>query len=72
MKTKLGAEGSNNLTMERKKYKQGACSVLFHCPLYTMDHPRKMSWKTLSKALPLQASVLQDIISFSVITQAGA
>lgn len=35
LKTKLGAEGSNNLTRERKKGKQEAHLVLFHCPQYT-------------------------------------
>lgn len=50
MKTKLGPEGSNNLTKERKKCKQEAHLVLLHSSQCTMDHSRKMSWKSLSIA----------------------
>lgn len=50
MKTKLGPEGSNNLTKERKKCKQEAHLVLLHGPQCTMDHSRKMSWKSLTIA----------------------
>lgn len=58
-KTKLGAEGSNNQTEERKKCKQEDHLVLLHSPQHTMDHSRKMSWKSLSIAAATCTSLMR-------------
>lgn len=68
MKIKLGPEGSSNLKRERKKSKQEAHLVLLHSPQCTMDHSRKMSWKSLSPATWTSLKRKEDFF-FSFKTQ---